>query len=80
MSKRKHRRYYGIRCMLAILITGALVTSGGFVLRRTLLKDLPQYDGAPDIALPLMLLQDNSPVLEARERAAWEAEKRRRLR
>ena len=74
MSKRKHRRYYGIRCMLAILITGALVTSGGFVLRRTLLKDLPQYDGAPDIALPLMLLQDNSPVLEARERAAWEAE------
>ena len=74
MSKRRNRKYYGIRFMLAIMITSALVTSGGFALRRTVLKDLPQYDSAPDIALPLMLLQDSSPVTEARDREAWEAE------
>ena len=74
MSKRRIKKYYGIRCMLAIMITGALVTAGGFAMRRTVLKDLPQYMNSPDIALPMMLLQDRSPVLEARERAAWEAE------
>ena len=74
MSKRRKKKYYGLRCMAAIMVVGALLTAGGFVLRRTVLRDLPQYDEAPYIALPMMLLQDSSPVREARERAAWEAE------
>ena len=59
--------------MLAILVLAGLLTAAGTTLRRTLLRDLPQYADAPDIAIPLMLLQDPGPLREARERAEWEA-------
>ena len=71
--KGKKKRFYAPACMLAILVLAAILTAGGFLLRRTVLKGLPQYDGAQDIAVPLMLLQDGGPLREARERAAWEA-------
>ena len=71
--KEKKRRYYALPCMIAIAITAALVAGSGFVLRGTLLKGLPQYDGVPDIAIPMMLLQDMGPLREARARAEWEA-------
>ena len=74
MRKNQKRKYYAPRCLLAILILAGLLTAGGFLLRRTLLKDLPQYADAPDIAIPMMLLQDAGPLREARERAQWEAE------
>ena len=70
---RKKKRYYALPCMVAIVVTAALVTGAGFVLRHTLLKELPQYADAPDIAIPMMLLQDSGPLREAREREAWEA-------
>ena len=71
--KEKKRRYYALPCMIAIAITAALVAGSGFVLRGTLLKGLPQYDGVPDIAIPMMLLQDMGPLREARARAEWGA-------
>ncbi len=73
MRKKKKRRYYAVPCMIAIAVVAALAAGSGFVLRRTLLKGLPQYDGAPDIAIPMMLLQDSGPLIEARARAEWEA-------
>ena len=73
MPGRKKKKYYALPCMIAILITALLMTAAGFLLRRTLLKGLPQYADAPDIAVPMMLLQDSGPLREARERAAWEA-------
>ena len=76
MRKKKKRRYYAVPCMIAIAVAAALCAGGGFVLRRTLLKGLPQYDGAPDIAIPMMLLQDSGPLIEARARAEWEAAER----
>ena len=76
MRKKKRRRYYALPCMIAIAVVAALAAGSGFVLRRTLLKGLPQYDGAPDIAIPMMLLQDSGPLREARARAEWEAAER----
>lgn len=74
MRKQKKRKSYALGCMKAILILAVLLTAGGFFLRRTLLNGLPQYEGVPDIAIPMMLLQDSGPLRQARERAAWEAE------
>ena len=76
MRKKKKRRYYALPCMIAIAVVAALAAGSGFVLRRTLLKGLPQYDAAPDIAIPMMLLQDSGPLREARARAEWEAAER----
>ena len=73
MRKKKKRRYYALPCMVAIAVVAVLAAGSGFVLRRTLLKGLPQYDGQPDIAIPMMLLQDSGPLREARARAEWEA-------
>lgn len=73
MRKRKKKRYYALPCMIAIAAVAALTAGSGFILRRTLLKDLPQYDAAPDIALPMLLLKDSGPLREARARAEWEA-------
>ena len=76
MAKRKRRsrkKFYAVPCMIAILALALLVTGGGHFLRRTVLAELPQYNDAPDIAIPMMLLQDSGPLREARERAAWEA-------
>ena len=69
MRKSRKKKYYALPCMLAILVLAGLLTAAGMTLRRTLLKGLPQYDGAPDIAIPFMLLQDRGPLREARERA-----------
>ena len=74
--KKKKRRYYATPCMIAIAVVAALTAGSGFLLRGTLLKDLPQYEGAPVIAIPMMLLQDSSPLREARARAEWEASER----
>ena len=76
MRKKRKRRHYAVPCMIAIAVVAALAAGSGFVLRRTLLKGLPQYDGAPDIAIPMMLLQDSGPLIEARARAEWEAAER----
>ena len=76
MRKKKKRRYYALPCMIAIAVVAALAAGSGFVLRRTLLKGLPQYDAVPDIAIPMMLLQDSGPLREARARAEWEAAER----
>ena len=76
MHKKKKRRYYALPCMIAIAVVAALAAGSGFVLRRTLLKGLPQYDAVPDIAIPMMLLQDSGPLREARARAEWEAAER----
>ncbi|MDO4864979.1 MAG: GDSL-type esterase/lipase family protein [Clostridia bacterium] len=76
MRKKKKRRYYALPCMVAIAVVAVLAAGSGFVLRRTLLKGLPQYDGQPDIAIPMMLLQDSGPLREARARAEWEAAER----
>ena len=73
MRKKKKKRYYALPCMVAIAAVAALLAGGGFVLRRTLLKGLPQYDAAPDIALPMLLLKDSGPLREAQARAEWEA-------
>ena len=73
MRKRKKKKYYALPCMMAILVLAGLLTAGGMLLRRTLLKGLPQYDNAPDMAIPMMLLQDSGPLREARQRAEWEA-------
>ncbi len=78
MRKHKKKTYYAPSCMIAILVLALLLTAGGRLLRRTLLSGLPQYDGAPDIAIPMMLLQDSGPLREARERALWEAEQEAR--
>ena len=76
MRKKKKKRYYALPCMIAIAVAAALAAGSGFVLRHTLLKNLPQYDGAPDIAIPMMLVKDISPLREARARAEWEAAER----
>ena len=76
MRKKKKRRYYALPCMIAIAVVAALAAGSGFVLRRTLLKGLPQYDALPDIAIRMMLLQDSGPLREARARAEWEAAER----
>lgn len=73
----RRRRYYAAPCMIAILALAAALTATGHALRGSLLAGLPQYDDAPDIAIPMMLLQDRGPLREARERAAWEAEQAR---
>ena len=73
MPKQKKTRSNALVCMKAILATAILLTGLGFTLRRTLLAGLPQYEGAPDLAVPFMLLQDSGPLREARARAAWEA-------
>ncbi len=75
MSKRKtkKKKYYALPCMLAILVLAGLLTASGMALRRTLLRGLPQYKDAPDLAIPFMLLQDAGPLRAARERAEWEA-------
>ncbi|MBQ3481668.1 MAG: hypothetical protein IJH48_04925, partial [Oscillospiraceae bacterium] len=69
MKKQKKKKFYAVPCMLAILVLAGLLTGAGMLLRRTLLRDLPQYAEAQDIAIPLMLLQDPGPLREARERA-----------
>ena len=74
MKKRKKKKYYALPCMIAILVTAGLLAAAGMTLRRTLLAGLPQYDGVPDIAIPMMLLQDSGPLRQARERAEWEAQ------
>ena len=73
MRKKRKKRYYALPCMVCIAVIAALLTAGGFILRRTVLADLPQYNDAPDIAIPMMLLQDSGPLREARARAEWEA-------
>ena len=73
MRKQKKKKFYAVPCMLAILALAGLLTAAGMTLRRTLLRELPQYADAPDIAIPLMLLRDPGPLREARERAEWEA-------
>ena len=72
--KNRRRPCYAVPCMVAILVVAAGLSAVGHAMRGSMLAGLPQYEGAPDIAVPLMLLQDDSPLREARERAAWEAE------
>ncbi len=67
------KRSYATWFILAVLLCGALLALGGLYLRHTALQDLPQYRETPDIAIPLMLLKDRSPLQEARARAEWEA-------
>ena len=74
MRKRKKKTYYAVPFMLAVLVLAGVLTAAGMLLRRTVLSGLPQYADAPDIAVPMMLLQDSGPLREARERAAWEAQ------
>ncbi len=73
-DSKKNKKTYAVPCMIAILIVALAMFTAGHVLRATLLEGLPQYDSAPDIAIPMMLLHDREPLHEARERAAWEAE------
>ena len=73
-NKRRQRRFYAVPCMIAMLVMAALLTGAGRYLRVRMLEGLPQYNDAPDIAIPMMLLQDSGPLREARERAAWEKE------
>ena len=73
-GKRSRKPSYAVPCMIAILIVAAGLSATGYALRGSLPSGLPQYDGAPDIALPMLLLQDSSPLREARELAEWEAE------
>lgn len=72
-GKKKKKKSYALPCMLAILTTALLLTACGHLLRRTLLRGLPQYAEVPGISIPMMLLQDSGPLREAREHAAWEA-------
>ena len=69
----KRRKFYAMKVMAAIMIVAAVLQVTGFVMRRTTVKGLPEYDDAPDIAIPLMLINDSSPVRQAREEAEWEA-------
>lgn len=72
-NRSRRRRSYAVPCMIAILIVAAALSATGYALRGSLPSGLPQYDSAPDIALPMLLLQDSSPLREARELAEWEA-------
>ena len=73
MSRKKKKKFYAVPVMIAILILAVLLTAAGYLMRRTILAGLPQYDNAPDIAVPMMLIQDSGPLRAARERAEWEA-------
>ena len=73
MLRPKQKKSYALLCMKAILAVAVLLTGSGFVLRHTLLDGLPQYEGVPSLSVPMMLLQDSSPLRQARERAEWEA-------
>lgn len=73
MQKIKKRHFYARPFIAATVVVATLLTLSGLMLRRTLLTDLPQYIDVPDIAIPMMLLQDSGPLREARTRAEWEA-------
>ncbi len=53
--KNKKKKTYALPFMLAVLVLAGLLTAAGMTLRRTLLRDLPQYADVPDIAIPMML-------------------------
>lgn len=66
------RKYRGLFLLAAIAVTAIILEFTGLIMRHTLLSGLPQYDDAADIAIPFMLLADDTPLQQKRERERWE--------
>lgn len=60
--KKKKRKYYAFQFMFLAEVLAGILLITGYIMRYTIVKDMPQYNTIEAIALPMMVLKDHKAL------------------